>query len=229
MTTNSSWHSHAEVGTLPNSEQAQPSVGLQLVERSRQFGPSHPAGPLLLVLLTLFLWATWHIQDKSSLTNAMHCFQDKHWWTLQWKFTSCNWQEQGLHSLHHKNQPLSLLFIALFHTFKTYFPSSLQNISKMHVETVVAWSYEQLHTRVAIILIYSLPPRCRDKCNKIRGIGSDTHWILKPRITTSFFLGCQSLTVLATVTPFLDHTQHSHVIWSDSGFKEMVLIRLQNI
>lgn len=36
MTTNSGWHSHAEVGTLPNPEQAQPNVGLQLVERSRQ-------------------------------------------------------------------------------------------------------------------------------------------------------------------------------------------------
>lgn len=46
---------------------------------------SHPAGPCSC---SLCLWATWHIQAKSSLTNDMHCFQDRHRWTLQWKFTS---------------------------------------------------------------------------------------------------------------------------------------------
>lgn len=101
----------------------------------------------------------------------------------------CNWQEQGFHPLYHKNQPLSLLSIALFHTFKTYFPSSLQNISKLHV---VAWSYEQSHTRVAIILIYPLLPHCRNKCNKIRSIGSDTYWIIKVRAITRFFSGARA-------------------------------------
>lgn len=81
-----------------------------------------------------------------------------------------------------------------------------------------------------LFLIYPLPPLYRKKCNKIRSAGSDTHWILILRNTTScLFPRCQSLTVLAMVTPFLDHTQHSHVIWSDFGFKEVVWIRLQNI
>lgn len=93
LTTNSGWHSHAEVGTLPSPEQAQPSVGLELVERSRQacspcssnhhtqLGPAAGAAHSLSV-------SHWHIQAKSSLTNAEHCFQDKHRWTLQWEFTS---------------------------------------------------------------------------------------------------------------------------------------------
>lgn len=99
----------------------------------------------------------------------------------------CNQQEEGLHSLHYKNQPLSLFFILFPYTFKTYFQSSLQNISKLQGETIMAWNYQQLHTRTAIILIYHFPPRCRNKCYKIRSIGSDTHWILKLRNTTSFF------------------------------------------
>lgn len=111
----------------------------------------------------------------------------------------CNQQEEGLHSLHYKNQPLSLFFILFPYTFKTYFQSSLQNISKLQGETIMAWNYQQLHTRTAIILIYRFPPRCRNKCYKIRSIGSDTHWILKLRNTTSFFLGCQRLTALAMV------------------------------
>lgn len=61
LTTNSSWHGHTEVGILPSSEQAQPSVGSQLVERSRQacspcssdhhtqLGPAPGAAPSLSV------------------------------------------------------------------------------------------------------------------------------------------------------------------------------------
>lgn len=50
-------------------------------------------------------------------------------------------------------KPSLFLFTSLpfFTLLRQIFPSSLQNISKLHRETVVAWSYEQLHTRVVII------------------------------------------------------------------------------